>query len=99
MPEWWHEEGKKIYSVLGGCVERALEEKNSEIAIICAAPISKLAEVEGADYFGYEGAYNFNTAMELSKKAVKLAEKEGVPSWMKGAVDEIKGIIKREGFD
>jgi Icc-related predicted phosphoesterase len=99
MPEWWHEEGKKVYTVLGSCVERALREGDSEIAIICAAPLAKLAEVEMASYFGYEGAYNFNTAMELSKKAVKLAEREGVPSWMRDNVEEIKRIIREQGFD
>jgi hypothetical protein len=76
----------------------ALEEKNSDIAIICAAPLAKLAQVENADYFGYEGYYNFNTAMELAKKAVKLAEREGVPSWMKDDVEEIKKIIKDMGW-
>jgi hypothetical protein len=99
MPEWWKEQGKKIYEILGGCVDRALEEENSEIAIICAAPLAKLAEVEGADYFGAEGHYNYNTAMELSKKAIKLAEREGVPSWMRDDVEEIKKIVKEQGFD
>ena len=99
MVEWWKKEGEKIYEVLGGCVARSLEEENPEMAIICAKPLVKLAEVERANYFGYEGRYNYNSAIELSKKAVKLAEKEGVPFFMKDDLVEIKKTIKDLGFE
>jgi len=97
MAEWWQEKGRKIYEELGNCVEMALEEENSEVAILCATPLAVLADLEGANYFGNEGYYNFNTAMDISKEAVKLAEEKGVPNWLKDGVETIKKILKDTG--
>jgi len=83
------EYGKKAYEFLGRCVEVALENDDSEVALLCALPLVKLAESEGADYFGYEGGYNYNTAVELGRKAYSFARREGVPSWLKRYLDEL----------
>ena len=62
------EAGKRAYEALGECVETALEEENSEVAVICALPLAKLAEAEQANYFGYEGYYNYNRLLSLLRK-------------------------------
>ncbi len=90
--------GKKSYEALGVCVERALEEEDSEYATICASGLVHLAKAEGANYFGFENYYNYNTAMELSKEAVKLAEKSGVPDWLKDEVEDIKKALREAGW-
>lgn len=97
--EWWEEKGKEAYKVLGECVQQALLDENSEMAIICGYPLLKMAEVEKANYFGYEGFWNFNTAWKLAKEAVELAEKEGVPSWMEDAVKDMKKTLKEMGVE
>ena len=98
MSEWWEEKGKEAYRALGECTETALEDENSEIAVICGYPLLKLAEVEGANYFGTEGYYNYNTAHELAKEAISLAEKEGIPSFLKDELSEMKRTLKKEGW-
>ena len=96
--EWWEEKGREAYRALGECVEYAIDDENSDIAVICGFPLLKLAEVEGANYFGTEGYYNYNTAHELAKEVVKLADKEGVPSWLQDEVKEMKKILKEGGW-
>ena len=97
--EWWEEKGKEAYRVLGECVEYAISDENPEMAVICGYPLLKMAEVEKANYFGYEGYWNYNTAWQLAKEAVKLADKEGVPSWMEDAVEDMKKTLKRMGVE
>lgn len=95
MRKLW-EKGKEAYKVLGECVEDAIADNNAEMAIVCGYPLLKLAEAERATYFGYEGAWDYNRALELAEEAVKLADKEGVPSWMEGIVDDMRKTIVAE---
>ena len=96
--EWWEEKGRKAYESLGECTQYAIEDENPEIAVICGYPLLKLAEVEGANYFGTQGYYNYNSAHEMAKEAVKLADKKGVPSWMRDEVKEMKETLKTDGW-
>lgn len=100
MVEWWESRGREAYHALGRCVSEAIENDNSEIAVICGYPMLKLAETEGANYFGgFEaGAYNYNTAHELAKQTVELAEREGVPAFLRDEAEEMKKILKEGGW-
>ena len=99
MAEWWEDKGHEVYRVLGECVSNALDENESEIAVICGLPLAKLAEVEGANYFGYEGRYNYNTALDMARDVIRLAEEEGVPSFLRDDVEELKRILERVGWE
>jgi len=94
MAEWWEEKGQEVYRVLGECIEHALEDENSEMATMCGIALAKFAEAEGANYFGYEGPYNFNRAINLVREALELAEKEGVPRWLEDELEELKKIVE-----
>lgn len=98
MTTWWEDKGRSAYRSLGECVDMALEEGNSEIAIICGLPLIKLAQAEGANYFGTEGYYNYNSAADLAKEAVELADKEGLPAFLESDKREIKDTLKGMGF-
>lgn len=89
------EAGKRAYEALGECVETALEEENSEVAVICALPLAKLAEAEQANYFGYEGYYNYNRAINIAEEALEFAKEEGVPRWLEDDLRELERTIKR----
>ena len=98
MAEWWKHTGHTIYQSLGKCTERSLEDGNSEMALICGAPLLRLAQIEGANYFGYEGEYNYNTSVDLAREVVDLAEKEGAPDFLRGYVKEMKDVLKEMGY-
>ena len=65
------------------------------MAVICALPLVKLAEAEGANYFGYEGVIDYNDAINLAKEALKFAEKEGVPSWLEDDLEELRRTLRK----
>jgi len=88
------EAGRRAYEALGECVETAIEEENSEVAVICALPLAKLAEAEMASYFGYEGYYNYNTAINIAEEALEYAKEEGVPSWLRDDLNELERTIR-----
>jgi len=95
--EWWEEKGREAYRVLGECVQYAIEDENAEMAIVCGYPLLKMAEVEKASFFGYEGKYNYNTAIYLAEEALKLAKKEGVVTWMRDAVKDMEKTLRKMG--
>jgi len=90
--------GQGAYEALGRCVEESLEEESSEHALICASALVKLADAEGANYFGTQGYYNYNTAMELGKRVLDFVEKEGVPSWMKDDAKQMLQTLRNGGW-
>ena len=96
--EWWEEKGREAYRVLGECVEYAISDENSEMAVICGYPLLKMAEVEKGSFFGYEGYWNYNRAIDLAREAVKLADKEGVVRWMEDAVKDMKKTLREMGI-
>ncbi len=89
------EAGKEAYRALIECVDTAIEEDNSEIAVICALPLAKLAQAEGANYFGYEGGYNYNVALNTAREALEYAKEEGVPSWLRDDLRELEETLRR----
>jgi hypothetical protein len=95
--EWdWEKLGVKVYNVLGEALQEALENENSEIATMFAYTMIHLAQIEQANYFGgsQAGAYNHNTAFELTEQAIKLADDQGVPAWLQKPVEEMRKEIK-----
>jgi len=88
---------EKAYRALIDCVRSALEEDNVEFAVICGLPLVKMGEAEGGDYV-YEYPY-VSEAMELGKEVVEQAEKEGVPSWLRDHVEEIRRILREQGYE
>ncbi len=98
MTTWWENKGRIAYQSLGSCVDMALEKGNAEIAIVCGLPLVKLAQAEGANYFGTEGQYNYNSAVSLARESVKLADKEGLPGFLEGDKREIEETLKGMGF-
>jgi len=96
--EWWEKKGKEAYRVLGECVVYAIEDENAEMAVICGYPLLKMAEVEKGSFFGDEGYWNYNRALDLAREAVRLAEKEGVVKWMESAVEDMKKTLKKGGW-
>jgi len=88
---------EEAYRALIDCVRTALEEENAELAVICGASLVKMGEVEKGSYI-YEYPY-VNEAMELGIEVVKLAEREGVPSWLEKYVDEMKRILEDAGYE
>jgi hypothetical protein len=92
--EYLNKLGKNAYKALSECVQTAIDEENSEIAVICGLPLVKLASAEGANYFGYENHYNYNTAVGLAKNVTKLADKLGVPRWLRDDITDIKKTLK-----
>jgi len=94
------EAGRNAYRSLIICVDTAIENENSEIAVICASALMDLAKSEGANYFGDEPPFDYNTALNTVKEAVKFAKKEGVPSWLEDDLKEIKEeYVKCTGED
>jgi len=91
-------DGQEAYEKLAVCVMDALEEENSEYAVICGLPLVKLAQAEGANYFGYEGVWNYNIAVELAKKALEFAKEEGVPRWLEDDLQEIERTLREMGY-
>ena len=85
----------KGYEALASCVRAALEEMNSELAVICGLPLVKMASAEAASYV--EDYYN--EAMSLGVEAVRLAESEGVPSWLVDDLEEMKKTLKEAGWE
>jgi len=75
------------------CVDNALLEEDSDIALICALPLAKMLELEKASYFSYESP-NYNHAVSLVKKAKEFIEKEGVVGWMEDGIEELDKILK-----
>jgi len=91
-------DGQEAYEKLAICVMDSLEEQDSEFAVICGLPLVKLAQVEGANYFGYEGDWNYNIAVELAKKARDFAKKAGVPDWLEDDLAEMEETLKEMGW-
>ena len=89
------EKGREAYKALIKCVNESLEQGSSEYAVICALPLIKLAEIESANYFGGAKAmpYDYNTAWDVSKKALVLAGKEGIPTFLEKGEEEIKKVV------
>lgn len=86
--------GRESYKALIGCVRIALQEEQSEYAVICGVALLRLADAEKANYFGATEAvpYDYNTAMGLTKDIIKLADKQGVPHWLDDELKQIKKI-------
>jgi len=96
--EWWKEKGREAYNVLGECTTLALENENSEMAVICGYPLLKLAETENANYFGTEGTFNYNSAHFIAKEVIELSKEKGVPSWFNHEIAEMEKILKDGGW-
>ena len=86
---------RRGYNTLISCVRSALKERNSELAVICGLPLVKLADAESGTYVDVE----YNEAMDLGSEVVKLAEEEGVPSWLKDDLEEIKKVLRSHGWE
>jgi len=86
--KWEH--GRNAYKDLIFCVDEAIENDEPDVAVICGYALLHLAKAENASYWGYEGAYNYNMAMDSVKKAIKFAKKEGVPSFLKNELKEME---------
>ncbi len=94
------EAGRNAYRSLIVCVDTAIENENSEVAVICASALMDLAKTESANYFGDEPPFDYNTALATVRKAVKYAKDEGVPSWLKDDLKEIEEeFVKCTGED
>ena len=92
--------GRDAYRSLIVCVDSAIENKNPEIAVICGSALMDLAKTESANYFGDEPPFDYNTALNTVREAVKYAKKEGVPSWLKDDLKEIEEeFVKCTGED
>jgi len=86
---------EKGYEALAWCVREALEEEESELAVICGLPLVELANAEKGSYV-IESWYN--EAMELGRRALELARREGVPSWLRDDVEKIRRILRESGW-
>jgi len=85
---------EKGYETLAWCVREALEEEEPELAVICGLPLVELANTEKASYV--EDWYN--EAMELGRRALELARREGVPSYLRDDVEKIRRILRESGW-
>jgi len=96
---WWEKKGIEAYKTLiDGLNEALLEEETTDIQLLFAYPLLKLAEIEKANYFGYiDRYYNYNTAIELVKKVLENVKKHGVAYFMKDKVEEIEKTLKDMG--
>jgi len=86
---------EKGYEALASCVLEALEEEEPELAVICGLPLVELANAEKGSYV-IESWYN--EAMELGRRALELARREGVPSWLRDDVEKIWEILRESGW-
>jgi len=84
------EYGKNAYKDLILCIDEAIENEEPDVAVICAFGLSHLAQAEKASYWGTEGAYDYNTAMDRVRRAIKFAKKEGVPSYLRKELEELE---------
>lgn|GEM_PF-4021286 len=94
--EYLRRKGREAYEALISCVAGALEEEDPEYAVLCGYPLLKMAEAELGSYYPAEEFYN--RAFALSREVVRLAEREGVPSWLRRKVEEMKRILREEGW-
>jgi len=84
------EYGKNAYRDLILCIEKAIDDDEPDVAVVCAFGLSHLAQAEKASYWGYEDVYGYNTAMNEVKKAIEFAKKEGVPSYLRKELEELE---------
>ena len=90
------EELRKAYRALEECVFMALGNDNLEIAVICAVPLAKLAEIEAGSYLA--DAEDYNNALPLSERVLEEAEEASLPSWLKRRVRELRQILEETGW-
>ena len=94
--EYLRKKGREAYMALISCVTSALEEEDPEYAVLCGYPLLKMAEAELGSYYPADEFYN--RALELSREVVRLAEREGVPSWLRRKVEEMKRALREAGW-
>lgn len=90
--------GINAYRSLIICVDTAIEEGHSEMAIVCASGLVSLADAEGANYLPSEARFNYNIAIKKVKQALGFAKSEGLPSFQRRTVIDIENKLKNMGY-
>ena len=92
---WEH--GENAYKELSMCVFDAINNDEPDVATICAYGLLHLAQAEKGSYWGYKGAYNYNTAMETVETALRfIKEKGGVGMWLEKMYKEMLEEYEKE---